>query len=408
MAFADRSVTTRLWIFKYAILEFFRRLNINWERSYELALSGVRVVLIATFVAVVISDLAECQPFAHYWQTLPDPGGQCRQGFAQLLTMAVCNIVTDLLLVLFPVPVILGSSLRTKRKVQLVLLFSLSLAPVAVTIYRVPHSLRDGGSQQARSLYASIELLFATAAANALVLGSFVRDRGVKKRRFKYGSIAAASLDRSSASEYRRPTALRHWGSDEDLARDLGYGVTPGLRDEQSSPTEHRHFTPAPVARPHEGMETWQFPSPKRASTEQGDDSGGTASSNRTDLTAAQQRVSFFDYGGLIDDPAKVSPRQSYMSNDQSASPVALPAPASVASFRKGSAALLQDLGGLLTPPGLRPAKAKPQQNDAAELQPIPRPPRRASQSPPVYMDPGGKPDPELMDIGGLLRRHKD
>ncbi|TQS31955.1 hypothetical protein Golomagni_07747, partial [Golovinomyces magnicellulatus] len=88
-----------LWILKNTILEFFRRLTgVTWERSYQTTLIVIRWILIITFCAVVISDLAECQPFNHYWQLSPDPGGQCRQGYVQLLTMAVCNIVTDLLL----------------------------------------------------------------------------------------------------------------------------------------------------------------------------------------------------------------------------------------------------------------------------------------------------------------------
>jgi hypothetical protein len=404
-----------LWILKFAILEFFRRLNINWNRSYELALLAVRVVLVTTFAAVVISDLVECQPFTHYWQVLPDPGGQCRQGYAQLLTMAICNILTDLLLIIIPVPVILGSSMSRKRKFRLVLLFSLSLAPVAVTIYRVPHIIQDGGGQQARSLYASVELLFATAAANALVLGSFVRDRGLKKRRFKYDSIAAGSLDRSSASEYRRPTAtaLRHWGSDEDLARELGYGVMPGLQDMQSSPTENPQFRPAPAGKSHEDMNAWQFPSQKRASTEQNEDTRDKMSSNRTGSSATQQSVSFFDHGGLFDDLNPMSPRDSYMSSDQSTSPIALPertatVPASSSNFRKGSATLLQDLSGFLTPPVFKPAKLKPKPNASTELQPIPQASRETSRSPSVYMHPSGTPDPELMDVGGLLKGHRD
>ena len=424
-----------LWILKYAILEFFRRLNVNWRRSYELSLLLVRAVLITTFVAVLISDLAECQPFSNYWQVLPDPGGQCRQGYAQLLTMAVCNVVTDLLLVIFPVPVILGSHMSAKRKFQLVLLFSLSVAPVVVTIYRVPRIIQEGGSQQVRSLYASIELLFATAAANALVLGSFVRDRGVKKRRFKYDSIAAGSLERSSASESRRPTVLRHWGSDEDLARDLGYGLTPELRDRHLSPGgENRTYVPAGVVKLQDDMNTWQFPShpnQKRASSaERSDDPA--ALNGRPSSSTNNPHLSFFDYGGLLDDPNSGSQRESYNSSDQSTTPIAQPEPTlpatGMASFRRGSAALLQDLGGFLTPytsgggGGSKNGKQKQKpkttsatQNNGRteEYQPVRQQEttgsREASRSPPAYEESnsagaaGGKVEPELMDVGGLL-----
>ncbi|KAL2016264.1 hypothetical protein VTK56DRAFT_4008 [Thermocarpiscus australiensis] len=396
-----------LWILKYAALEFFRRLNANWERSFELSLMFVRAVLLTTFIAVVISDLTECQPFSHYWQVFPDPGGRCRQGYAQLLTMAVCNVLTDLLLVAFPVPVIIGSSMRVTRKVQLVLLFSLSLAPVVVTLYRVPHVIDARGSQSLRSLYASVELLFATAAANALVLGSFVRDRGVKKRRFKYyDSIpGSSSIDRSSASDSRRPAALRHWGSDEDLVRDMGYGVKPELRDTQPSPTENRRYIPAPVAKLREDMNSWQFPDAEQSDTAQSKEPGQMVSSNRSDSTATPQRVPFFDYGGLLDDQGPPNRRRSYVSSDQSTSPIAVPeptVPASGSGLRRGSAALLHDLGGFLSLPAPKPAKLK-SKSSGTELRPIQQSRQETSSSLPAYSSDSQTPDPELMDVGGLL-----
>ncbi|KAK4238071.1 hypothetical protein C8A03DRAFT_33920 [Achaetomium macrosporum] len=395
-----------LWILKCAVLEFFRRLNVNWRRTYDLGLMFLRAVLIMTFVTVVISDLAECQPFSHYWQVLPDPGGRCRQGYAQLLTMAICNVLTDLMLVIFPVPVILSSSMSATRKLQLVLLFSLSLAPVVVTIYRVPHIIEKNGGQQTRSLYASVELLFATGAANALVLGSFVRDRGVKKKRFKYDSIAAGSVDRSSASDTRRPTALRHWGSDEDLVRDMGYGVKPELRDVNPSPTENRQYFPAPVANPPGDLNSWQFPGQETPSMSRSEDPGDKSTS-RSDSSTTHRRVSFFDYGGLLDGQPPGKRRSA--SSDQSVSPITAPdpaVPASGAGFRRGSVALLQDLGGFLSPSSSssKQSKSKSKAKNGGELSPIVQSRKGSMSSPPPNRDASPQPDElELMDVGGLL-----
>ena len=146
----------------------------------------MRATLALTFVAVVISDLAECRPFSHYWQVSPDPGPQCRQGYAQLLATTACNVLTDLLLVVFPVPIVVKSRLTLGRKVVLVGLFCLHLFTVVVAIYRVPQIWDAGGYQATRTLWASGEVLMATFAANALTIGTFVRDTGVKKQKFKY------------------------------------------------------------------------------------------------------------------------------------------------------------------------------------------------------------------------------
>lgn len=395
-----------LWILKNTILEFFKRLNIAWEQSYEVTLNIIRGALLATFLAVVISDLTECQPFSHYWQVLPDPGGQCRQGYAQLLTMAVCNILTDLLLVVFPVPIILQSTMTVKRKVQLVLLFSLSLAPVTVTLYRVPHIIEDHGSQRSRSLYASAELLFATAAANALVLGSFVRDRGVKKKKFKYGSVAAGSMERSSESNSRRQTLNKHWGSLEDLAGDTGFGVQPELRETESQ-TGNMFYIPAPLVKVPDDMNNWQFPWQKRVRAARSDDSliqGDQMLPSRSNstATATPRKVSFFDVGGLLDDQ-RSSRRESPISSSDPLSPHGIPSPsvpASGSGFRRGSTAFLQDVGGLLAPPRQVPA-VPPRPKAAAELQPLQRT-RDPPPSAPTYPA-NGIPELVLLDPGGLL-----
>lgn len=404
-----------LWTLKNTILEFFRRLNVTWERSYEITLNVIRCTLVATFVAVIISDLAECHPFSHYWQVLPDPGGQCRQGYAQLLTMAACNVFTDLLLVVFPIPVIVRSGLNFKRKVQLILLFSLSLAPVTVTLYRVPHIIQDHGSQSSRSLYASVELLFATAAANAIVLGSFVRDRGVKKRRFKYGSIAAGSLERSSGSESRRPTLNRHWGSLEDLARDTGFGVQPDLRQADSE-SQERLFTAAPALTASNDMNNWNFPGQKRTSVRSDDsllsrDRPLTSGNTWNTPNATPRKVPFFDVGGLLDD-RPISRQSSWRSSEGApVSPHSVPSqsvPASGTGFRRGSTAFLQDIGGLLSP-SYRPANnTNPSRlRGATQLEPIrsehePSSSPAPAPAPSRYPPSGGMHNLVLHDPGGL------
>ncbi|KAK6591683.1 hypothetical protein H4I96_12239 [Botrytis cinerea] len=274
------------------------------------------------------------------------------------------NVLTDLLLVLFPVPIIIGSKMRIKRKIQLVLLFAGSLIPAGITLYRIPQIIDRHGLQQYRSLLASIEILFATAVANALILGSFVRDRGVKKHKFKFGSLTD-TLDRTTS---RRGTAARQWGSDEDLVRDLGLGVNPELRGEVHSPPR-----PAPMAvagnmpvRSHRfgsnNSNDWRFPS----DTSDEIDFVKSAPSRHVseDLTSmmSPRRVSFFDVGGLLDQesPRRISSTRTMDSEYTGESSTAGEGPVSTtwsyenglspAPPRRGSAALLQDIGGLLGP----------------------------------------------------------
>ena len=376
----------RLWIFKITIVEFFRRLtDHSWERSSRKFLNYMYGILFLTFIAIIISDLAECRPFRLYWQVLPDPGPQCRQGYANLLTFATTNILTDLLLVFFPIPIIVRSAMPVKRKVQLVLLFSLSLAMVATTIYRVPHTIWKHGSQQYRSLMASIEILFAATAANALVLGSFVRDRGVKKPKFRHDSDDVESVVARRDSEPRSiPTLYRHWGSDEDLVRDLGIGVKPELREPGTSgfgAASRRRVATAGTA----AMAGWEFPheDPTIGPGERSGDADG-GPERRGFARRPQRQLTFFDVGGLLD--KDMGP--PHAGKRGSPSPPQPP----VAHLRRGSAALLQDLGGFFSFSGTGPsARGEPLSTAMPSEGGLPQEGKRPA-------------TPELQDVGGLAR----
>ena len=112
---ADPNLSS-LWTAKLTICEFLKRLcKPIWKSSYQSGLQGIRYFLLVTFVAVVLATLLECHPFSKYWQVVPDPGAQCRQGYAQLITMSVSDVITDLVLVIFPIPIVLSSSMRVLR-----------------------------------------------------------------------------------------------------------------------------------------------------------------------------------------------------------------------------------------------------------------------------------------------------
>lgn len=346
-----------IWTAKLGVCEFLARMvETFWRREYELTLRYIRYFLIATFIAIVIATLGECQPFSYYWQVIPDPGPKCRTGYAQLITMGVCDIITDILLVCFPIPMVLKSAIPFKRKFRLVLLFSMSIILIVITGVRIPEVIKHQGRQQYRTVFASGEILGAASVSNAIVLGSFLRDRGVKKsKKYKFGSVSD-SIERASQ---RRPTLTsQQWGSDEDLIREVGWRLPRDMEAKNLAPR------PAPVALPASPLphgrkpsfvevgKGWQFPEPHdsiRDSEESDpkyavmDDPAPSPREIRS--PPPRQRVSFFDVGGLLDPsnsstPSSLlpSPTSTTVAQDFATTP------------RRGSRVLLQDLGGLRVP----------------------------------------------------------
>jgi hypothetical protein len=356
-----------IWMSKWTVSEFLKRITIQmWRTSYEFTLHCIRIFLVATFIAVVIATLAECQPFSHYWQVVPDPGPQCRQNYAQLITMGTADIITDILLIAFPIPIVLRSGQNWKRKLQLAALFSTSVALIIITGMRVPAVISNLGRQQYRTIWASSEVLASAFVSNIVVIGSFLRDKGTKKNKWKSTSISD-SIDRASQ---RRPTMAPSTGSEEDLFRNLGCRMPDYLHE---SPGPAR---PAPVVLPSSGSlfadkdQRVDTPGLEPVEGSDGDVSPGHRSIHNFPLpspspstaTGASPRknVSFFDVGGLLENGSTGTPSPS-ITHSRSVTIVSSGASHTIATdfatsmhtppqSRRSSRAFLSDMGAILTP----------------------------------------------------------
>ncbi|KAJ4371341.1 hypothetical protein N0V83_004558 [Neocucurbitaria cava] len=371
-----------IWMAKFTVSEFLKRLTERfWKKGYEWGLRGIRIFLVATFIMVFIATLAECHPVTHYWQVVPDPGPQCRQGYAQLLTMGITDIITDVLLVAFPIPIIIKSSMPLKRKLSLIGLFSMSIILIAVTAARMPSVIARKGLQQFRTVFASSEILTAAIVSNAIILGSFLRDRGLKKPKFKAPSTTDSMERRGSARRFTNQPC----SSDEDLARSLGFRTKPELTD--ATPDVPR---PAPVANldllssnRQPGPFTnnnWQFPAQKLDLSHLNRDSNLKVEDIRDPMPSprAGRRVSWFDVGGLLENSAVApSPTDSVITHDFASQP------------RRGSRASNSIMSnGRAYPPPARRSSRLSQQSEDYEM--------------------SVRPSHQLQDPGGLLSEDRE
>lgn len=356
-----------IWMSKWTVSEFLKRITIHlWRSSYEFTLHCIRIFLLVTLVGVIIATLAECQPFDHYWQVVPDPGPQCRQNYAQLLTMGSADVITDILLVAFPIPIVLRSGQTWRRKLQTSALFSTSIALILITGFRMPEVISNLGRQQYRTVWASSEILASAFVSNFVIIGSFIRDKGTKKNKYKSSSVSD-SIDRTST---RRPTiAAQSMNSEEDLFRFLGCRMPEHLQDSpeplprlapvalpaMSSPfAEKGSNTDTPRQEPIEGSDSDVSPS-----HQSGDDLPLPSPSPSTE-TSPRKKISFFDVGGLLEN-GSINPPSPAMSQSRSVTLVSSGTSHTIATdfapsghtpprSRRGSRAFLSDIGANLTP----------------------------------------------------------
>lgn len=283
--------------------------------------------------------------------------------------------------------------------------------------------------QQFRSLFASIEILAAAAVSNALVLGSFVRDRGAKKQRFRFGSTGGhSSLDRSNTAPRRAITA-KDWGSDADLVGDVGIRLDPKFTKEESN-----LLRPAPKTKPLDSKadeiapdtidQDWNFSKGKSVDKrkavptplQQQHDSQPSPG----EVPSTPRGMSFFDVGGLLgdNDTPRIRSRHQSIAVPQSSSQASMatslgPHAASVAGpateARRGSQALLQDIGGLLSPsprvstPQAADPRPEPSSQHSGLIEALQSTPPNTSARPSAASQPKRKGSPGLQDVGGLL-----
>ncbi|KAF2847480.1 hypothetical protein T440DRAFT_491921 [Plenodomus tracheiphilus IPT5] len=163
-----------LWALKMAVLDLLGRLIL--KMPYERKLLYVFwIILATTFLASMATVFVGCSPFRRHWQIYPDPGS-CVVGNIWLFTYEICNIITDVLLMVVPCSLILSVKLPMMQRLRVFMLFSIGLFLIAVSIMRI---LQGKGSraQRAHTLWASLEILFAVIVAVAPTIYALAQNR---------------------------------------------------------------------------------------------------------------------------------------------------------------------------------------------------------------------------------------
>lgn len=80
--------------------------------------------MIAWALSVSIAIFLDCQPFRYTWdKTIP--GGHCINQNAQSFGVTATNIVTDIVVLVLPIPWLWKLQMESSRKLAIILLFLL-------------------------------------------------------------------------------------------------------------------------------------------------------------------------------------------------------------------------------------------------------------------------------------------
>ncbi|KAI1343681.1 hypothetical protein F5Y15DRAFT_367543 [Xylariaceae sp. FL0016] len=121
-----------IWLVKACLLIMYGRLTMSLKQN--VAVKAVAAYVAFGFILMEILYLGVwCRPFSQYW-AVPPENEQCSAATNHLITNAVLNISSDIMIILIPMPVFLQSQLPLKRKAILCGIFALGLFTILSAI----------------------------------------------------------------------------------------------------------------------------------------------------------------------------------------------------------------------------------------------------------------------------------
>lgn len=136
-----------LWILKGAMCTFYYRLTKDLEGYRKKVIFGFGLI-IASYVVVQLNLFLSCRSFERWWQINPDPGQYCYPAISPALiwTYLAFNVLTDIYLIMIPMPMLWKAAMPMVKKLWLIALFGcglfITMAGVLRAIFLVSVSIQ--------------------------------------------------------------------------------------------------------------------------------------------------------------------------------------------------------------------------------------------------------------------------
>ncbi|CAI6328942.1 unnamed protein product [Periconia digitata] len=135
-------VAAALTLIKLSFLFFYKRVFVydktNWKDVRNIIIHALIALIIIWGLGFVLIMLTGCRNhfYAHY-STLEDTMGKCINTFLYLYAFAISDFITDVLIILTPIPFILKLRLSLKRKLGIMLVFLLGALAAITSMMRM-------------------------------------------------------------------------------------------------------------------------------------------------------------------------------------------------------------------------------------------------------------------------------
>ncbi|CAI9634724.1 unnamed protein product [Alternaria burnsii] len=133
-----------LWSLKLCVALFYLRLT-NGLYKYATRICVAFVFIVTSFIAVIFTIYFSCRPFHHYWQINPDPGNACTAAVSKNLIWVtfVFNVLTDIYLLLIPMPMLWKSSMKRYKKIASMVVLGAGMLVIVCAVVKTFYLISD-------------------------------------------------------------------------------------------------------------------------------------------------------------------------------------------------------------------------------------------------------------------------
>ncbi|KUJ20068.1 uncharacterized protein LY89DRAFT_731303 [Mollisia scopiformis] len=217
-----------LWTLKACILIFYARLTARTTDLLSVKLAAG--LLAATWVMNLFTYFFECRPIWLYWQVLPGPP-QCAKAVGSVIIFGTTDILTDLVIMIIPLPLIFRAKKPLKTRIQISSIFFLWIFVIVISALTMAIFL-EHLDERRQMIWTQLECFFATVAANAPIIHGLWRHGCLHIRQGRFGPEICAPVPEYNLN-VRAATAEAEICSQEvprSSRGSLGLRVSGGIR----------------------------------------------------------------------------------------------------------------------------------------------------------------------------------
>lgn len=136
MMLLDHVGLATVWLCKACMLVMLYRMTFNLKQN--VAIQVIAGITAFSYLFIMVAFLGIwCRPLTEYVALNP-ANPQCQTAANHMISVAVCNIATDLMILFVTVPLFVNTRLPLRKKMTVVFLFSLGIITIAVTaVHRI-------------------------------------------------------------------------------------------------------------------------------------------------------------------------------------------------------------------------------------------------------------------------------